>query len=261
MALSQDYLEILFGRIRAINGDCDNPTSLMFQTAYRKLLANTTVMYSKSGNCKIRDSLSICNPYSNILSVSSDRTAPLSSFKKIFDTATATADDIGELKTKAENIELLERKKMLTDDMQDISASYCANIIEKKVSESDHFNCEYCRKVFDENIKLSTAEYSQPCRSTYDICKSAEHFLKLQLFKDNFNPFVMCGAILSDLDIKRLYPKSNFVKHPDHKLFMIKFIIQEYIRMKGIYIAKKTSNELISERIRRKFRKLVHFKN
>lgn len=264
MAFSQDYLEIFFGRIRAINGECDNPTTQMFHSAYRKLLANTTVLYSKAGNCRVRDSLSVCNPYSNILTVSSKRTAAPSAFKNFFGNTEATPEEFSELKTKAESIELLERKKRLTGDMQDLSSSYCAKIIEKKISGSEHFNCEYCRTVFDENSKLPNTKSlsnASPCRSTYDICRKADHFLKLQLFKDKFNPFVMCGAILFELDIERLYSKSDFIHHADHKLFMIKFIIQEYVRMKGTYLAKKTSNELISERIRRKFRKLIHFKN
>lgn len=57
MTISQDYLEITFGRIRSLNGECDNPTPHMYQSAYRKILANTTVLYSRSGNCKIKDKL------------------------------------------------------------------------------------------------------------------------------------------------------------------------------------------------------------
>lgn len=262
MAISQDYLEIFFGRVRALNGECDNPTSQMFQSAYRKLLANTTVLYSKLGNCKIRDSLSICNPYSNILTISSRKPASLIAFNKYSET---TPEEIEEVEMKVKNIEMLERKRNLTDDMQDISTSYCASMIEKKVRESEEFDCELCRTVFTENDKLPAASVwskpETPCRSTYDICKQADHFLKLQLFKDNFRANVMCDAIMSNLNIERLYSESDFIIHPDHKLFLIKYIIQEHIRMKGVYFAKKISSELIAERVRRKFRKLIHFRN
>lgn len=262
MAISQDYLEITFGRIRALNGECDNPTPQMYQSAYRKILANTTVLYSRSGNCKIRDHLSICNPYSNISTISSRKPASMTTFSKYSE---ATPEEIDEIEMKIQNIDLMERKQKLTDDMQNISTCYCASLIEKKVCESDEFNCDFCYKVFEDNDKMhaaySSSMYSVPCRSTYDICKKADEFLKVQLFKESFKPHVMCCAIISNLNVEYLYAKSNFIQHPDHKLFLIKFIIQEYIRMKGVYLAKKISSELIVERVRRKFRKLIHFRN
>lgn len=45
----------------------------------------------------------------------------------------------------------------LTDDMQSISTSYCASLIEKKVLESDELSCDFCCKVFEENDKLHAA--------------------------------------------------------------------------------------------------------
>lgn len=68
---SQDHLEIRFGKIRSLNGFNDNPTVQQFSAASRKLLANSTIMYSKESSCKVFHCTN--NPYSNILYVSSRR--------------------------------------------------------------------------------------------------------------------------------------------------------------------------------------------
>lgn len=50
-SLSQDPLEIFFGKTRSLNGYNDNPSCQQFQSAYRKLLVHSTVCTSKSANC------------------------------------------------------------------------------------------------------------------------------------------------------------------------------------------------------------------
>ena len=67
----QDQLEIFFNKIRSIGGYNDNPTCEQFSAASRKLLVHNTVMISKTSNCTTSESLE--NPYSNILSITSQR--------------------------------------------------------------------------------------------------------------------------------------------------------------------------------------------
>lgn len=60
--LSQDHLEMLFGRIRAMLGSNDNPTAIHLTSALRKLLFNCDVRISGSANIS-----------SNVLEVSGHR--------------------------------------------------------------------------------------------------------------------------------------------------------------------------------------------
>lgn len=71
--IKQDPVEILFGKIRSFGRNNCNPTCEQFGGAFRKFLAYNTIMYSKFWNCNLDDSSS--NPFSNILSITSRRTA------------------------------------------------------------------------------------------------------------------------------------------------------------------------------------------
>lgn len=74
-SMSQDHLEILFGKVRSLNGYNNNPTCQQFNAALSKIMANTTLLYSKLGNCTVLNSNSVCNPYSNISFITSRRAA------------------------------------------------------------------------------------------------------------------------------------------------------------------------------------------
>lgn len=260
MSLSQDHLEIFFGRIRAFGRANDNPTCTHFKAAYRKLLANTTLLYSRSGNVQARSSLTIYNPYSNISFITS-RTERFPNNKE-----DVTSDDVDNLLLELANIEALESTHRLTD-LSNYSISHCANIIEKKILTSDSFDCDLCRTVFDENQKLQTAfvsarfEGRRPCRDTHLICKTADHFMKIELLKGNSNLNVLRAAILSSLEPVSLFSRSIFTYHADHKLFLIKFIINEYVRTKGVYMARKTTLDLQQQQVRQRYTKLIHFYN
>lgn len=65
--LSQDHIEMLFGRIRSMNGHNDNPNAVQFESALRKLLFNCDIRISSRSN------ISMIGCTSNILCVSSRR--------------------------------------------------------------------------------------------------------------------------------------------------------------------------------------------
>lgn len=70
-SLSQDHLEVFFGKIRSLNGYNNNPSCQQFNAAIRKLLANTTIHYSDEGNCTLMNPDTVYNPYSNISTITS----------------------------------------------------------------------------------------------------------------------------------------------------------------------------------------------
>lgn len=261
MSLSQDHLEIFFGRIRTKGGSNNNPTCTQFKAAYRTLLGNTTLLYSRSGNVQASCSLTIYNPYSNISYISArNEKFPIHKRDDV------TSNDVDNLLLELTNIEALESTQRLTD-LGNYSISHYANIIEKRILTSNNFNCCLCRTVFDENQKLKETfvsknfEGRRPCRDTYLICKSADHFMKIDLLKGNTNLNVLRAAILSSLEPVSLFSRSKFTSHVDHKLFLIKFIINEYIRIKGVYMARRTNLDQQKNRVRQRLTKLIHFYN
>lgn len=57
--ISQDHLEMFFGKIRAFGKCNNNPTSVQFKSAYKKLLIHTEVKGKDGGNCLLRENSTI----------------------------------------------------------------------------------------------------------------------------------------------------------------------------------------------------------
>lgn len=72
--ISQDHLEIMFGKIRSMNGCNENPLPHQFQSAYRKILHQCETTHSPYANIR---AMAVANATSlitsNILSVPSTR--------------------------------------------------------------------------------------------------------------------------------------------------------------------------------------------
>lgn len=71
--MSQDHVEIFFGKTRALNGHNNNPTCQQFDAALMKILANTMIPNSEHGNCLDLVKSSVYDPYSTISYVTSRR--------------------------------------------------------------------------------------------------------------------------------------------------------------------------------------------
>lgn len=83
--------------------------------------------------------------------------------------------------------------------------------------------------------------------------------MKLNLLKGTFKIDTIRYAILSNLSHDALFTQSAFTGHADHKLFLIKFTMNEYIRLKGVFLAKKTTYDMRKPGQDRKFlSKLIH---
>lgn len=101
----------------------------------------------------------------------------------------------------------------------------------------------------------------QPCRSTYEICKFIDNFLKF--YEDKTISFR--GAtlkILGALDFDSLYPNSDFLNHREpgfHKYDFVKQIVELYIKLKSVHIAKCITTKSHDEAsIRHFYKKLIH---
>lgn len=206
--------------------------------------------------------MTIYNSYSNISFISSrNERFPIDERQDVM------PNDIDNLLLELANIEDLETTHKLTD-LKNYSISHCANIIEKRILTSNKFNCDLCRTVFDENPKQQEAFVSTklegriPCRDTYLICKNADHFMKIDLLKGNTNLNVLRAAILASLEPVSLFSSSKFTSHVDHKLFLIKYIINEYIRIKSLYMARDFNlNQKKKHGVRQRLTKTIHFYN
>lgn len=173
--LGQDPLEIFFGRCRALNGFNDNPNAQQFSAAFRKLLAFDTILSSKASNCT--EDHTPARPFANILYVSS---------AKLKDESTGEVSfaQLENLYQKLSEIEYMEQNSLF-DSAMDYGIAVIAAHIEHRIMQTSKIYCEPCKDVFKQNEKMQScsgfaiAIECVPCRSTFQICKEANRFLKL----------------------------------------------------------------------------------
>lgn len=255
--LNQDSVEMFFGKIRSRGGCDDNPDVVRFQAAYRKLLGIDSILQSCKGNCEAFQ-INV-DPFSNILYVSSRR-----------DQSTATTECDDELIVLEEVDKLQEKlaqinasvQSHLTDDMHNLTIAHIANSIEDKIKSIDV--CAKCVEVFDSCTKIDGSFFAakfmkKPCLSTFRICKEADKYLKLKLLQGDINFKTIYYSILSNLDVEHMFEEADFSAHSSHKLYLIKAVVDGYVRVKGLFLAKTATQDLHSRNFRYKFRKMIHF--
>lgn len=258
--LQQDPIEILFGQIRKKCGNNDNPTSEVFSSSFRNILAQRTVLNSKFANCESSDNISFSNPYSNILTITSRR-KPVEKVS-IEDYEGISEEQIELLYSKMSEIEAMESNRE-TDELSDHAIAQAAQLIESKISRTKHYTCELCAKIFIENTRktdnLLVKPQLEPCHSTFLICKHADKFLKMMLLDGSMKFEVIYHEILRTLDFDELYFESDFETHLEHKVFLIRYVIDEYIKIKGRHIAKTLNVKEHGNSLRVKLNKLMHY--
>lgn len=239
---------------RSLGGFNDNPNVTQFHAAYRKLLGNDLVWTSKKGNCE-NDLGS--NPFIDILYVSSRRDV----YSHQQENDDIVPEEMEQFYYKLNDINRAIQNN-LTDDLQPYMIGHVANLIERKILSTD--NCEHCVKVLNTCPKLEktfvSSKFTQkPCVSTYKICVEADRFLKLQLLKGNINFNIIYYSIINNIDIEQMFIEADFTLHQGHKFHLIRTIIDGYIQLKGIFMARTATEDLHTQLFRYKFRKLVHF--
>lgn len=200
-----------------------------------RIAGNDSILAPKYGDCEPHETNS--DPFSNILFVTSRRT------KYIPD------EDENEIIVSEETERMYEKLEDLnasgisglTDDLQNNTIAYIANIIEENIKSTD--DCTHCVNVFKkckkvENLFLSSKFTQSPCLSTYQICKEANQFLKLQQLKGNIHFQTIYYSILNNIDSEKILSECDFYSHPTHKLYLIRAIVDGYVQIKGTFMAK-----------------------
>lgn len=231
---------------------------MQFNAALRKLLANTTIHLSERGNCTAFDPIIDHNPYSNISTITSRRPKSVADNNMALD---FTPDDIEQVLTEIDEIQRMDTRSQLVD-LSDITTAYIASTIEINIETCEKYSCHLCKHVFDENERVHQAFTSSthtkiPCQSTFEICRSADHFLKLEILKGQYSLELIIHTIITSLDLTQLYTETNFLDHEHPKKDLIRNVLSQYIRYKGNFLAKTISFGEFNENLRRRLHRLI----
>lgn len=265
--LGQDLLESFFGRVRSKLGNNDNPTAAQFCATFRAILTDTEIVASEHANCV--DAL-------NILSIPSTAKPPNSVINVMssinIETNDTPENDFDELDNDFENenqdpnVPHEDGHEMSTHEIGTVA--YFAGQIEKKILNG-RFQCEdgICSSIFDSNEKIDGNFFDhnkltqRPCKSTLSVCEIVHKIFTEQSKSINFNYNLCLEKIKKQIPFDQLFPETDFSHDIGHKVYFINFIIDEYVRLYGTYLAKRFTLDHHKSLSRRSLHKLVHRKN
>lgn len=232
----------------------DNPTAPQLEAAYRKLLIHNDVVCSGKSN--------VIEPGTKILQVTSNR--PSSKLPTHFN------DEEFDESVFGQDFEDSFFVSQYVDDAHSHSLAYMASVLEAKIIGSKRriIKCDDCVSAFIENeliedsfirFKARKSNAMQPCRSTFEICKYVDNYVKC-CEPSSYQSVVI--LILRNISFSSLFTSTNFDKHSSkgHKYEFVKKIIEIYMHMKSVHIAKCFSLSLHDTPIRHDYRKTVHRK-
>lgn len=257
--LLQDFLEMFFGKIRALNGYNDNPNCQQFSSAYRKLLYEADLVLSSGSNCEPR-----CK--SNILTVSSRNrnSTPNSQNEAIYFINPINEDEIESLCFEID--EMLSNNK-LNGDARNPGIAHVANVLELRLTTCNQIYCQICLQVLNENEKVGdeicvNLRNGKPCKSTFILCKVTDTVMKgLINAKPDFKNDVY-DTVLKTIDWGDLFPvfydEEDEEHGEEHKRFLVKYFIDEYINVSCANIAKQTTIASQKKYLRNRLKKLIH---
>lgn len=257
--LSQDHIEMLFGRIRSMNGHNDNPNAVQYQSAYRKLLFNCDIGISSSSN------VAIIGCTSNVLTVSSRR-------EKLYDDLCGDvvlpeqSPDNEIFDDDLNGLEELERNIYLTDNIHMAGITFVANAIENRILTCNNISCESCIEMLqtDERVDALSCvntDGRRPGKSTVQLCKLTDTAIKIHANDSSKSTFKqkIYIYVLNNLNMSNVYVSGGENHDVEHKNYVIKHVIDEYTRIKCIYLAKLNTLNMRKNFLRNKFRKILHF--
>lgn len=267
--MSQDHIEMMFAKIRTMNGNNDNPMAHQFISAYRKILHQCETTHSLYANVKALDgSSSTSLVTSGILTIPSTRNLRSRLQQDVQQQNDLllrhSSESVMQESNDFLNWELLNEMDYLTDSTQNAGIVHMAQHIENKLKDCSQIYCEPCLQLLQHSAKVDSKmciniERSLPCSSTYKICKVADLLLKQHIDSGSHIKQKIYMEVVNNHGWDNIFMEFDQYDHDiEHKHFLIKFVIDEYVNKKCAYIAKQTMLDVEKSYVRNRLRKLCH---
>lgn len=267
---SQDHIELFFGNIRSQGGFNNNPNSRQFKSAYKKLLTHLELGSKFTGNSVPLENVPILNCGATVSNINNTSIG----YRFDIENEYLLVED-SSYETYQNNCDIL------SDSLNNSSSEYICQIVGyiagfvvrhllKKIK------CEICKDFTLARNKLwfhkliDLKDFGGLCYASedvYTVCSKTEEIIRREQRingQKNTTKAYLCSLVLkrvfhlnifSSIDIHSRQQPALF----NHKISLIKAIIEKFIDVRLHYIAKKTTEGLKSNSKRQLFNKLNLF--
>lgn len=265
MQFSQDHIETFFSLVRNSQGRNDNPNTIEFRSAFRKLLVCHPLTTSADHN--------VISNATEILTVSSTakkRPTPADSVESL------------ELELEVDYEEIILNEIESMDPYNQHVCAYVALKIEERITKTmnrpNKNNCSECASVFAQNDKINDdllamknngfVQAQQPCESTLKIVIFSNALMKIMSSNDQGKRFdTVWKTIHGNLDIDDLYNGSNFEHNnveqqvgctSNHKEKFVIEVLKTLLTLKSEKIGQRITDEECGVFIRNRMKTKIH---
>lgn len=159
--------------------------------------------------------------------------------------------------------ELLLLSEFNSNAKEDVGIVHIANEIELRIKNCHQVYCDLCIQVLHDNKKVRDDicigfGKCKPCVSTFQLCKLSDTTMKHLIDTGPGFKNKVYYAILKTILWKNIFPEWIEEHDEDHKHFLIKYIVDEYINIKCSFIAKQKTISLQKKYLRNRLKKLIH---
>ena len=279
--ISQDHLELFFGKIRRLSGCNNNPSARQFCSAYKRLLVQNEVQDTVRGNCLPLELIPILSVSSSDFSSLNYETPATSELNgSVSRSRILNPDEISMIASDNDYIYIPTRSHLSLCGQKIVA--YIAGFVVFKLKTLLH--CETCISSLtaDSNnplLSLTTIKNRGglvfPSDDVIDVCLTCEKFFRLNVSKYTGSNFtlsqVKCHSIVQAVLSSYIY-KRIFVNLSDHMLqcdaltnhvvLLIKAIAEKYLQVRYYYAGKFYNAKLKESKVkisRQVYTKLIIF--
>lgn len=173
--------------------------------------------------------------------------------------ANSTETQIHDEEDSTETFDNFCENDYLLDPFQDATICQMASDIEKKIRTQANFQCDLCLNVLNENEKVSIDIFEKkghlPCIATVYVCKVAQKYFDVFRNKITYEYAHLFEVIKKEISYENTFISSNFSEHYEHKSYFVQYIIEEFLRVRAVTIARNLSLEEYEKRYKHRANK------
>lgn len=275
--LSQDHVELFFGNIRSQNGHNNNPNTRQFKASFKKLLSHLELGSKFTGNCIPIENIPILSGSSSLNKINN-----LSIGYRFEETKEKNLSRAEILNNRSIEQNFNKYQTNCTEMSEKLDHNPTSDIVPQIVGYISGFvvsslvkkiNCEDCKKNLWAREKLwfhkliDVKDMGGLCYASndvFDICMKTEQVIRNCLrmsggksIEKKYDKNFMSVNVLNAYIAKDVFSERN--EH-DHKISLIKLIIEKFIDIRLHYICKKETAEVKNTSKRQLYNKLNLFK-
>jgi hypothetical protein len=275
--LSQDHIELFFGKIRSMGGCNNNPTARQFKTAYKRIMTYNDIQDVIRGNCLPLDSV----PILTASSATPNADPPSVSILNATSVRNRVVDVRDDFDLFRDHDYVYTPNNLILSKCAEKIVAYIAGFVCFKLKNT--IQCETCSAalIMDDTSRSDVHSLIRlksksclifPSLDVIEICNTTERYFRHHVVPSNSKPLNISFHYITQSVMKEFLRRDIFSSIKDHMfdtdanynhlVLLLKCIIEKYLQVRYHYAGRHYTaklRETLNARSRQVLNRLVIF--